>query len=88
MLGNLLADSMMFHVRYYSHQMYEAALKLLGQMELYAIGSTREFMRNPKLMIQHLTADARKNEAGLSLISLGPLSSYSKNNTWFLLHVV
>lgn len=73
MFGELFASSIVLGVRYYSNQAYQAVTGLLGQIERFGIGYTREFIRDPKSMIQSLTSKARSSEAGYSVVSLGYL---------------
>ncbi|AAU28464.1 TPA: hypothetical protein JBG74_05130 [Legionella pneumophila] len=73
MFGELFASSIVLGVRYYSNQAYQAVAGLLGQIERFGIGYTREFIRDPKSMIQSLTSKARSSEAGYSVVSLGYL---------------
>ncbi|WP_165474770.1 cytochrome P450 [Legionella nagasakiensis] len=73
MFGMLFENSIMLNVRYYSNQAYEAVVGLLSQIERFGIGYTREFIHDPKLMIKTLTTEARRSEAGYSVVGLGYL---------------
>ncbi|KTC83784.1 cytochrome P450 [Legionella brunensis] len=73
MFGDLFESSIALGIRYYSNQAYEAAMGLLRQVERLGFGYTREFIHDPKLMIQTLTSAARSRESGYSVVSLGYL---------------
>lgn len=73
MFGQLFENSIMFSFQYYSNQAYEAVMGFLHQIERFGLGYTREFIHDPKLMIQKLTSEARNSEVGYSIISLGYL---------------
>lgn len=73
MFVQLLENSFILSIRYYSNQIYETALGLIHHIERIGIGFTREFINDPKAMIQQLTAQARKSDEGYRVISLGYL---------------
>ncbi|HHT0594724.1 TPA: hypothetical protein ACTXXA_003350 [Legionella anisa] len=60
-------------MRYYSNQAYETAVGLFRQVERFGFGYTREFIQDPKAMLQTLISRARNSEKGYSVISLGYL---------------
>ncbi|KTD07905.1 cytochrome P450 [Legionella jamestowniensis] len=73
MFANLFESSIVLSIRYYSTQAYDVAIEFLRQIERLGFGFTQEFIRDPKVMIQTLTAAARSNKAGYSVVSLGYL---------------
>ncbi|STY28260.1 putative unspecific monooxygenase [Legionella wadsworthii] len=73
MFEKLFESSVGLGIRYYSNQAYQTTISLLHQIERFGIGYTREFINDPKAMIQTLTSQARSSDTGCSVISLGYL---------------
>ncbi|KTD71233.1 Cytochrome P450 [Legionella tucsonensis] len=73
MFGKLLESSIGLSMRYYSNQAYETAAGIFLQVERFGFGYTREFVQDPKAMLQKLISKARSSEEGYSVISLGYL---------------
>ncbi|QLZ67704.1 hypothetical protein FOLKNPGA_00477 [Legionella sp. PC1000] len=73
MFGKLLESSIRLSMRYYSNQVYETAVSLFHQVERFGLGYTREFIQDPKAMLQTLITEARSSKEGYSVISLGYL---------------
>lgn len=70
-ISYLFETSVALSVRYYSSQAYEIAFAFLKKIERLGLGYTREFIHDPKSMIQELTSRARTSKNGCSVISLG-----------------
>lgn len=73
MFGKLLESSIGLSIRYYSTQAYETAVGIFHQVERFGFGYTREFVQDPKVILQKLISKARSSEEGYSVISLGYL---------------
>ena len=71
MFGELFESSIALSIRYYSKHAYEAVAGILRQAEQFGIGRTRDFIRDPKKIIQNLMSEARSSEGGCSVVSLG-----------------
>ncbi|HHF7368139.1 TPA: cytochrome P450 [Legionella bozemanae] len=66
MFGKLLESSIGLSMRYYSNQAYEIAVGIFHQVERFGFGYTREFVQDPKVMLQKLISEARSSEEGYS----------------------
>ncbi|WP_454785546.1 cytochrome P450 [Legionella sp. WA2024007413] len=76
MFGELFESSIALSIQYYSNQAYEYVTNILHQAEQFGVGRTRDFIRDPKKMIQTLTSEARSSEEGYSVVSLGYLGGH------------